>query len=113
MDVSAIVRATETDLRDMGLQETGDIMCSKIYIKKESGNNCEKEELRRKIRETAAERCREFTPKRNKCKETKNVKAQESRLNHTKQSTLGGCMQLKPSIDTNQLDWRIVVVFVT
>ena len=48
-----------------------------MYSMKESGNNREKEKLCRKIRETAAERCGKFTPKRNKCQETKNVKAQE------------------------------------
>ena len=48
-----------------------------MYSMKESGNNREKEKLCRKIRETAAERCGKFTPNRNKCQETKNVKAQE------------------------------------
>ena len=73
MDVSAIIRATEADLRDVGLQEKGHRICLKTYSMKESGNNREKEELCRKIRETATERCGKFTPKRNKCKEAKNV----------------------------------------
>ena len=53
---------------------------------KESGNNREKEELCRKIRKTAAERCREFTP--NKCKETKNVNVQELRNNGRSHKTI-------------------------
>ena len=55
---------------------------------KESGNNREKEELCRKIKETAAERCREFTPKLNKCKETKNVKVQELTSNVRSHKTI-------------------------
>ena len=88
MDVSAISRATETDLRDMGLQEKGHIICLKTCSMKESGNNRVKEELCRKIRETPAERCGKFTPKRNKCKETKNVKAQELRNNCRSHKTI-------------------------
>ena len=88
MDVSAIVRATETDLLDMGLQEKEHIIYLKTYSMKESEKCREKEELCRKIRETAAERCGKFTSKRNKCKETKNVKAQELRNNGRSQKTI-------------------------
>ena len=88
MDVSAIFRATETDLRDMGLQEKGHIICLKTYSMKESGNNREKDELCRKIRETAVERCGKFTPKRYKCTEAKSLKAQELRNNGRSHKTI-------------------------
>ena len=55
---------------------------------KESGNNHEKEELCRKIWETAAERWRKFTPKTNKCEEATNVKTQELRNNGRSHKTI-------------------------
>ena len=55
---------------------------------KNPGNNHEKEELCRKIRETAAERCGKFTPKRKKCKEATNVKAQELKNNGRSHKTI-------------------------
>ena len=114
MDVSAIVRATETDLRDMGRQEKGHIICLKTYSMKEFGNNREKDELCRKIRRlqlnvAGNSHQKEINAKKQRISRLKNW---GTTVDHTKQFVLDGCIQLKPRADTNQLDRRMMVVFV-